>query len=164
MRTDTRIDRYPVKCFQASTLGYGKYIAEVGDIIIYRESTYNVEDLKTLSNPHVHERIGRMAGRVHYAPALGETPEIKNHILVVCLSLDSPCAYERWIAPEDVLRIYDPNHADRKILELITFFFSPEFRHYNPDQLRQWAYSGYATPALAGFAPSKTTGLPVRKD
>lgn len=155
MRTDTKIDRYSVKCHKASTLGYGKWIAEVGDIIIFRETSYNVEDLKTQANPYHHEVIGRMAGRIHYAPALRETPEIKDYLLVVALYPALPCTAERWVAPDEVIRIYDPNHKDRKIEELMAFFFSAEFKSFDANQLRQWASSGYATPSLAGLAPKK---------
>jgi hypothetical protein len=138
MRKDVKIDRYAVKCRSANTLGYGKWKAEVGDIIVFEENGEHA--------------VGRMAGRVHSAPALisGEKP-IKDYILVIALNDALTFSMERWINPADVISIHNPNHVDRKIVEFMAFFLSPEFKDYTPEQLRQWHYSGYATPNIAGI-------------
>lgn len=50
MREDVKIDRKQVRCPNASHLGFDKYNAQVGDIILYQDGDT--------------ERIARMAGRI----------------------------------------------------------------------------------------------------
>lgn len=58
---DATIDRKAVRLPNACTLGYGKYRAQYGDLVTFKEhytdSTYGT-------------RIGRVAGRIVYAPAI----------------------------------------------------------------------------------------------
>lgn len=83
-RKDATIDRKQVPCCNASLIGYGKRNAQVGDVIRF------------------DGRLGRMIGRIAYAPALGETPRIQNWILAVCLTDDLTCMCERWVDPATV--------------------------------------------------------------
>jgi hypothetical protein len=149
MRTDAKIDRYSVTCPNASQLGYHKVKAEFGDIVVYRERFQDGND---------PPRVGRVAGRVHYAPALEPNEEpIEDYLLVIVLADDLSFCFERWINPTDVVSVHSPSHPDRKLAELRTFFISPEFRQYSPAQLREWSASGYATPELAQLERSSET-------
>jgi len=74
MRTDATIDGRQVHVPNASHLGYDKWVAQVGDWVVW---SYE---------PGTGDCIGRMIGRVHYAPPCGETPAIKDYIEVLQLS------------------------------------------------------------------------------
>ena len=91
IRKDATIDRRQVPCPNASLIGYGKRNAQVGDVIRFEE--------------HGRIRLGRMIGRIEYAPAIGETPRIKNWILAVCLGEDLTHMAERWVNPETVIDV-----------------------------------------------------------
>ncbi len=115
MRRDATIDRRFVRCPKASTLAYGKWRAQVHDWIVWR---YPESDGTPGDGPH----IGRMIGRIAYAPSLGETGQIKDWILVLALSSDHTHAYERWIDPAWVSQVNGP-HED--IAAFLTWFASP---------------------------------------
>ena len=132
MRTDARIDRKQVACPNASHLGFDKYKAQFGDIVVFNESDKS--------------KVGRVIGRIDYAPALGETPAIRNYLVVAALTEDLTHVSERWVNPEDVTRVFDPNEESRNIPALINFFFSPKFRDESVDLLRRWTDTGFATP------------------
>jgi len=133
MRTDTIIDRKLVKCPNASTLGYGKWKAQFGDIVLWKDSE------------GIH--IGRVAGRIQYAPALGsETPAIRNHLLIVALSRNHTFPMERWVDPQEVIEVYDPANFESQPLRLLTFLFGPEFKKESVEDLRKWIRDGAATP------------------
>ena len=139
MRTDATFDRKQTYCPNTyPTLGYGKYKAQFGDCLLYKEN---------LTNGDYNMRLARVAGRVDYAPAIGEdsTPT-RDYVLVITMSDDLTFVMERWIAPEDIIRVWDPNHKDRNIEQLIQFFFSPAFKQESIETLRQWSASGYSTP------------------
>lgn len=128
MRTDARIDKKQVKCCNASTLGFDKYFAQVGDIITYRESG--------------QLRIGRMIGRIAYAPACGETKSIQNYILAVVIdnySLNHTC--ERWINPADVERV----QSIRDQMHVLDWFLSDDMVKAPVDEVRQSTSDGWST-------------------
>jgi len=105
-RKDATIDRKQVPCRNASMIGYGKRNAQVGDVIRFEE------------NGRI--RLGRMIGRIAYAPALGETPRIKNWILAVCLGEDLTHMCERWVDPVTVTYVTPVANQG----EVCTAFFS----------------------------------------
>ena len=91
MRAAT-IDRQAVRLPNASTLGYGKWRAQYGDLITFREGEQT--------------RTGRVAGRVAYAPPLtGQyaAPAVKNHLYVIAFGDDLTHAFVRWVDPADVI-------------------------------------------------------------
>lgn len=144
MRNDARIDRKYVACPNASTLGYGKWKAQTGDIVVYRQATYEAKDLKEMTNPYYSSRVGRVIGRIAHAPNLDEYGKtIRNYLLIVGLSEDLTAAMERWVNPVDVTRVYDPRETNTQAL--ISFFFSPEMPKEPVNILRQWSTSGFST-------------------
>ena len=110
MRTDATIDGRQVRVPNASHLGYDKWTAQVGDWIVW---TYpdSQSDL-----------IGRMTGRVHYAPACGESAPIADWLEVLQLSDDHTHAYIRWIDPQWVTRVH-ANAPD--IQRFLSWFAGP---------------------------------------
>lgn len=96
MRTDAIIDDLSVICPNASTLGYAKLTARRGDLIRYEERYVGGAS---------GDRLARVIGRIAYAPALSETPAIKNFLLVLALSDSGTFCYERWIDPKDVREV-----------------------------------------------------------
>lgn len=93
IRTDCTIDTRQVYLPNASTLGFGKYQARFGDFVWYREH-YTDGSYSTV--------LGRVLGRVAYAPPCGETPAIEGYLLVAQLGHNATHVYERWIDPADV--------------------------------------------------------------
>lgn len=92
MRTDATIDRRQVRCPNASYLGYDKWIAQVGDLIRFNEGA--------------ETRVGRMIGRVAYAPRLdGDSAPVKDYILAAVLSPTLDYVAERWVNPADVVQV-----------------------------------------------------------
>lgn len=133
MRADAQIDRKQVLCPNVSHLGYDKYKAQFGDIVLFIQND--------------RAQVGRVIGRVHYAPALeGDTRPIRDYLVVAALSDDLTHVGERWVSPDEVTRIYDPTEPDRKILEMITFFFGASFKDESVERLRRWTGSGFSTP------------------
>ena len=129
MRTDAQIDRVQVKLPNASTLGYGKWKAQTGDWIAW--------DIPGNSG------FGRVAGRVHYAPAICEDKgPIRDWILVIMFSCEMTSVHEMWVNPEWVTRCY--NHNDYQIA-LWRFMQSDDFTRCSPDVLRAWSETGYAS-------------------
>lgn len=108
MRTDVTIDRKQVRCPNTSHGGYDKYKAQVGDIVLFNESG--------------HSLVGRMIGRIVYAPPCGETPAIRNYILVIALSQDMTFSMERWVNPADVMRVQAP----RSHKQVMDYFLSDQ--------------------------------------
>lgn len=133
MRYDAIIDKYAVKCPNTTMLGYNKWKAEFGDIVIWNcTSEKNV--------------ISRVIGRVHYAPATPDSPEINDYILGATLSKDLTFVYERWINPIDVVQVYDPVRCGTDMVKRMAFFFGEAWRDIKPHDLRAWLYDG--TPQL----------------
>jgi hypothetical protein len=96
MRTDCTIDTKQVYCPNATWLAYGKGAARFGDVVWYKE---------WLTDGTYDTRIGRVIGRVAYAPACGETKPISNYLCVAVLSNGYCAAFERWVNPEDVIEV-----------------------------------------------------------
>lgn len=127
MRTDATIDKRYVRCPNTSHLGYDKWCAQVGDIINWTESG--------------ETRIGRMIGRVHYAPPCGEIPAIRDYILVVGMAQDLTHTFERWVNPVDVTRV----QAIRNHAEILEWFLSDDMVRAEVGEVRralEWGGSG----------------------
>lgn len=87
--------------------------------------------------------VGRVIGRVAYAPPLsGDTQPIRNYLVVASLSTDLTYVGERWVNPEDVSQVFA---VRPETAQLLAFFLSPEFGHESVDSLRRWTESGFAT-------------------
>lgn len=98
MRTDATIDKRQVWCPNTSTIAYGKYRAQLGDWVSWNYP--NADGSKGVN------MIGRMIGRVKYAPALGESPEIKNWIEVLTLTMELTSVHVRWVDPAWVRQVH----------------------------------------------------------
>ena len=130
MRTDATIDRKQVISRNSSHIGYSKITARKGDIVIYNDD-----------NDTSH--VGRVIGRIVYAPALqGDTQPIRNYLLLAVLSQDQTFVMERWVNPEYVTQVFSVREETRKML---TFFFSKQFGQDSIDNMRRWAVSGFST-------------------
>jgi hypothetical protein len=130
MRTDATIDKRQVRCPNASHIGYSKWKAQVGDLIVWREG-----DLK---------RIGRMIGRVHYAPALtGDRAPIRDYILVVGIGDMLQHTFERWVNPRDVERV----EKIRDQGEVLAYFLSADLVKAPIDEIRRCMEYGSNTLA-----------------
>jgi len=130
MRTDATIDRKQVICKKSSYLGFSKVTARTGDMVVYSEGT------------EWGTHVGRVIGRIAYAPALGNEQPIRNYLIVASLSNDLTFVGERWVNPEDVSQVFAVRPETAKLL---AFFLSPEFGHESVDNLRRWTESGFAT-------------------
>jgi hypothetical protein len=65
--------------------------------------------------------VGRVIGRVHYAPALDhDKGPIKSYILVGRLSSDMTYVSEVWVNPADVWKVEEPRHQ----LDTMKWFLS----------------------------------------
>jgi hypothetical protein len=129
MRTDATIDRKQVICRNSSHIGYSKVIARTGDMLLWSEGT--------------EHNLGRVIGRVAYAPALeGDKAPVRNWLVVARLSNDMTFVCERWVNPENVTQVFTVREETRKML---AFFLSHEFGHESVDSLRRWSTSGFAT-------------------
>jgi hypothetical protein len=143
MRTDVQIDKRYVYCPNASTLGYGKYRAQFGDFLMWREATYAANDLETKTNPHCHMCYGRMAGRIHYAPAIcDDTEPVRDWILAIALGSNLTFAMERWVDPSEVVEVFEPT---AKLQSFLNYFLSEQFKQEKPNTLRAWSTSGFST-------------------
>jgi hypothetical protein len=147
MRTDATIDRKQVICRNSSHLGYSKVTARTGDIVIYSEG----KEWGT--------HVGRVIGRIAYAPSLANEAPIRKWLLLACLSNDLTCVGERWVNPEDVSQVFAVREETRKLL---AFFLSDGFGHESVDTLRRWTASGFAT--ANDWLEYELTHEPVRAD
>lgn len=135
MRTDARIDKKQVCCAKSPHLQTGKFHCQVGDLFLYIESERMV--------------LGRMLGRIAYAPAIGETPTIRGAILAIVINSELSFTYERWVNPLDVVRIFS---IDRQ-KDVMAYFLGPEMLSAKIDEIRavagEWstlaAYRQYMT-------------------
>jgi len=131
VRTDATIDRRQVRLPNASTLGYGKWKAQVGDLVVFKETEH-------------HYSHGRMIGRVHYASGHDGQP-IRDYILVIVLNETLDHTYERWVNPKDVVSCYTlqtENTDRRKVCE---YFLSDELVKSPIDEIRRSTEYGSAT-------------------
>lgn len=128
MRNDVVIDRKQVNVPKASTLGFGKFRAQFGDMIMYHDQEAT--------------RVGRIIGRVQSAPSIGQDGPLRDHLVVAVFSDDLTFIYERWVDPASVARCWTPQPKHR---ELWQFMLGDEFKKRSPDELREWAESGFST-------------------
>lgn len=135
MRNDAIIDRKQVICRNASLIGYSHCTVRFGDIVIYKNGDFD-------------RMIGRVAGRIKYAPGFDDTPTIRNWLLVIALGSDLTFGMERWINPDDVIQAYDPNNPERykSVVEFISSFFSPDWKKHSVQDLRAYCEYGSNTP------------------
>src|ERR1700683_821816 len=118
MRTDIKFDRKQVSRLPNAThLGYDKGKTQTGDIVRFIEGGT--------------ERVGRIIGRIKNSA---------DTLCVAALSADLTSVMERWVKPEDILQVYDPQESSRHILETIQFFFGPQFVKESVNDLRDWSY------------------------
>jgi hypothetical protein len=113
---DATIDHRQVRLPNASHLGYDKWKAQRGDVIVYREGEGT--------------RTGRVLGRVAYAPPEGEIGAITDHLYVLALSDDLSHAYIRWVDPADVVQC-TPCTPDRAAW--LALFFAADLPRDLPD-------------------------------
>ncbi len=140
MRRDATIDRRKVKCSNASLIGYGKLFAQVGDVVRFKE--------------YDRIRLGRMIGRIAFAPPCGETPCIKNWLLVVCLGEDLTHMAERWVDPASVTYVTPVANQG----EVCAAFFSDTLTK-TPIELVRMAASELWSTVAAYLAWRKDAGL-----
>jgi hypothetical protein len=131
MRTDCIIDKCQVRCPNASHLGYDKWKAQVGDLVLYSEGT--------------QRKVARMIGRITYAPELESSDKpIKNWILGIALTGELlEHTYERWIDPKSVIRV-ESIREQRAVLE---YFLSDEMLRAPIDEVRKCSEDGWSTLA-----------------
>lgn len=135
MRTDCTIDRKQVICRNSSHIGFSKVKARVGDIVVYGDGSQTQFETRN---------VGRVIGRIVYAPALDANEQpIRNWLLVAVLSNDLTFVMERWVNPEHVTQVFEPQEKTQKML---AFFFSPDFKKESAHTLRRWTGSGFSTP------------------
>jgi hypothetical protein len=120
MRTDVIIDRKLVVCPNASTLGFGKWKAQVGNLVLFKENDKIV--------------TGRMIGRIQYGYSDGKS--LKNFLVVICISPRLDWTFERWVNPKDVTEIYDLKNEYAKHVEVLEHFLSDELVKAPIDEVR----------------------------
>lgn len=96
-----KITRRKITCFQCSTLGFSKYVAETGDWITYKEHC---------ADNSYHPRHARVVGWVKAPFQKGSEPQYDclafEGVCVVALNDDATSCFERWIKPEDIISIH----------------------------------------------------------
>ena len=131
---DATIDGRQVICCNASLLAGGTRSARVGHMVT---CDYNGQT-----------RLARVLGRIVHAPAIdcegGE--RLENWLLVMMLSDDSTHAYERWIDPATVTRIFES--PDR----FAAFFFAPKLP-YDLKTMRRLMDHGTMSESYIDNAP-----------
>lgn len=137
MRTDATIDRRKVRCPNASMIGWSCKQASVGSLIVFTDGG--------------DERLGRMIGRVHYAPVLpGDSRRVKNWILAIVLGSELSHTSERWVDPKTVTRAYpltDANMVRRQAV--VAYFLGDDIIGAPVDEVRRAAE--YGSPTLADY-------------
>lgn len=129
MRVDATIDKRQVLCKNASHLGFDKVMAQVGDIL-------------TWTDGHTGHTVGRMIGRVHYAPALeGDKGPVRDYILVIGLNSMLDHTFERWVNPTDVTRVQ--TLLDQQAV--MAYFLSDEMTSAPIDEVRRSTTDGWST-------------------
>ena len=129
MRTDAIIDKQQVPCPNTSHIGYDKRKAQVGDIVNFTDTGTGPD-----GKPASRTRVGRMIGRIKYAPALsGDKHAIRNYILVVALAEDLTYTSEFWVNPADVTRV----QSMRNHREILDWFISDLLTHAPIEEVRR---------------------------
>jgi hypothetical protein len=135
MRTDAVIDKVQVECPDSSTLGFDKTKAQVGDLVFYHFGD---------DGPIFH---GRMIGRIHHAPAIGnDKGPIKNWLLVAQLSPFLDQVYERWINPLWVVRV-NAISGDMRQKDILAWFMSDDMVKAPQDEVRACVSEGWSSLA-----------------
>jgi len=145
MRTDIETDKRFVFCPNSSFIGFSTNKAFFGDIVQFQMPDSNIH-------------LGRVIGRLKYAPPICDDKEpIRNWIIVAALSPTLDCTFERWIDPAWVIRTI-PSERFSEMADVLNNFLAPELNRYSVDVLRRWVTSGWRTLSkyLASVAPQKT--------
>ena len=109
MRKDAKYSKKAVMCPKASTIGFGRYKAKPGDLIVFSDGILDSSG----------REIGRVLGRVDASGEPG-CPKIVGHILVLQASRDFTSCYIRWIDPALVTYVTDSP------TKFAAFFFQKE--------------------------------------
>lgn len=141
MRIDIVIDRKQVHLPNASTLGFGKYKAQYGDCVLFSEGGQRT--------------MGRVIGRIAYAPKMDNDPDLRNYLVVIALGSNLSFPMERWVDPASVSECFNPqDFGNRDIAAFMSFFFGESFRKHSTEDMRGWVNYGSAT--VEGYLASKT--------
>jgi hypothetical protein len=164
MRTDITIDRKQVKCPNASMLGFGKWKAQVGNLVTYRV---------TYTDGSSREETGRMVGRIAYGSNLTTGGSLRNHLVLLSISSDLTHTMERWIDPKDVVRIHDIDEEYLQIRSVMNWFLSADLTKAPVEEIRQClshgsrtldSYRDYKAKRLSDLNEYETrNGLPLTK-
>jgi len=128
VRTDAIIDKRQVRCPNASHLGFDRWQAQVGDLILFTDGE--------------RTSVGRMIGRVHYAPPCVESLAVHDWLLVVGLAADLGHTFERWVNPLDVERVQSIREEHSRIL---TWFLSDQMIKADVQEVRKSTSNGWST-------------------
>lgn len=130
MRTDCKIStRKKIHCVNATSIGFGKYMAEVGDLIVYKEH-YNDDSYGM--------RTARMIGSVTAPKVDPADAVIKDWLLVLTLSDDCHTCFERWVNPIHVVEVTNPP------TQMVAWFFQEKLP-YDVNTLRRLNVHGSLT-------------------
>lgn len=127
MRTDCKIDKRQIPCPNARNTGFGLSVANVGNLIVYREDHIDATN-KTY-------RTARVLGRVSAPKIAPGDAEVKGWALCMVLSEDCTFVFERWVDPSWIVSIRDVPHA------MLMFFARPELPE--ADVIRHKMEAGY---------------------
>lgn len=130
---DATIDGKQVICPNASLLASGTRKARVGCMVTCEHNGQT--------------RIARMLGRVAYSPAIEGAERIENYLLVMMLAEDGTFAYERWIDPKEVTRIFESP------AKFAAFFFAPKLP-YDLKTMRRLMDHGTMSESYINNAPT----------
>ena len=144
MRNDAIIDKRFVHCPNSSHSGYSKWRSQVGDLVFW-----------SMDGTESATMIGRMIGRIHYAPALeGDKEPVRDYILAVKLSQDMTYTSEFWVNPKLVTRV----ESIRNQSDVLAWFLSNQMVKEPLADVRQCSSDGWST--FAKFqAWRKSTGV-----
>lgn len=132
MRTDVIIDRRQVQLPYTPT-GYEKPKAKFGDWITWKD--YHTGQVFN----------GRVIGRIARVP-MSSDPNMKGWLVVACFSLYLTSVSERWVNPSEVINCVDPQQSGYNLQGLWAFLTGDTWHHFSDARLREWVYSGRATP------------------
>jgi hypothetical protein len=113
----------------AFTMGYRKYKASPGDLVIWRYKTADGER-------DAERHFGRMLAMVN-APREGEEcPAVKGHIAVLELDISLSHCFVRWVDPDDVCDVTaSPEH-------LVAWFFGDAPRTWDLETILRLSHRG----------------------
>jgi hypothetical protein len=127
MRTDAQIDRKQVKCPNVTLLGYNRWKARHGYIVVW--------------NDEGTKRLARVVGRVAYAPECGSrengtyTPAVRNYLMLVVLNTSATSKFIRWVNPDEIVECYSPEDYASRIQATISRFLEDDFIRQSPDAI-----------------------------